>query len=122
MSEQLLVLEAGEALTDDEGKGIKLDGSYEAVIATAATDEIIGILKRGAAAGSEVDVALAGSEVPFRVSGTVKKGQFACLAADGTFTGGKTDAAVYAGIFTQNGVSGDLVMGIVATPARHELG
>ena len=120
--DRVLTLVAGEALTDDEGKGIKLDGSYNAVIATASTDEIMGVLKSGAASGSDVDVALPGSQVNVRVSGTVKRGQFGTLAADATFTGAKTDACVYACIFLQNGVSGDLVQALIVTPARHELG
>jgi hypothetical protein len=120
--DNVLTLVAGEDLTNDEGKGIKLDGSYNAIIATAVTDEIIGVLKVGAASGSDVDVALPGSQVQVRVSGTVKRGQFGSLAADATFTGGKADGSVFGCIILQNGVSGDLVQALIVGPARHELG
>ena len=121
--DNVLVLAAGEDLTSKEGAPIKLDGSYQAVMCDAVTDECIGILKQGGESAADVEVALAGSLGPVRVGGTVKAGQFGTITTGGeTVVGAKVDGAVYVCQFMQNGVSGDLVQALVLAPARHEEG
>jgi hypothetical protein len=117
---RVLVLTAGETLTDYEGYAIKLDGNYKAVKATAVTDEIIGILSKGAASAADVDVVIFGDAL-VRVSGTVKTGQFVAPAAAATCTAGKADNSVFCGIYLQNGVSGDLVPAFVFPSVYHEV-
>lgn len=117
---RMLVLTAGEALTDYEGYAIKLDGSGNAVKATAVTDEVIGILAKGAASGANVDVLIFGDGL-VRVSGAVKAGQFVAPAAAATCTAGKADNSVFCGIYLQNGASGDLVPAFVFPSVYHEV-
>lgn len=113
MSENNIVLIAGEDLTDDEGKAIKLDGSYHAVIATGITDVIVGVLQRGAASGGEVVVDLPGSVSAVRLAGTVYRGQQLEILAAATFQLSQTSTAKECAIALQNGVSGDLCPALV---------
>lgn len=122
MDDRVLVKKATADLTGKEGYAVKLDTDKNyVVIATAVTDEVVGVVKRGNTLGKEVEIVVWGY-CPLACSDTVAEGEYATLRADATFDGGKADGSVFCGMFMQAGVSGDLVPGFVFPAARHELG
>lgn len=111
---------AAETLTDKEGYGAMADGSGAVELADATTDEILGVIKQGAATGSEVSVALPGSITRVKLSGTVKKFDHGKIAADGTFLkSALATGDVVCVIFLEAGVSGDLIDALVVAPRLH---
>ncbi len=119
MSDNYFSAVAGEDLTGDEGKAVKLDGSGNIVICTAATDAPIGVLRAGAASAAAVSVALPGAVTPVLVNGTVKRFGHIEVAAAATGTPATYGSAAI--VFAQAleaGVSGDLVNALVLSPSE----
>ncbi len=120
MENRVLVKKATADLTGKEGYAVKLDTDTNyVVLATAASDEIVGILRRGKTAGNIVEIALWGYCGVF-VNDTVGVGEFVTLRADATFNGGKADGSVFCGNFEQDGVAGDLVPAFVYPGIKHK--
>ena len=109
-------------LVGAEGTPVKLFTDGTVIPCSAAADEAIGVVAVGAAVGSPVQVITAGQTMGgILVSGTVLRGQFATVAAAGTsFTAGKTDAAVFMGVFLENGVAGDYCQAFMFPGIKHK--
>jgi hypothetical protein len=119
MSQLKFSATAGEDLTGDEGKAVKLDGSGNVVICTATTDAPVGVCEQGGESGETVQIALPGAIVPVRINGTVKR--FGHLEVAGAATGTPATYGTGAIVFAQAleaGVSGDLVSALVLPPAE----
>ena len=120
MENRVLVKKATADLTGKEGYAVKLDTDKNyVVVATAASDEIVGVLRRGNTAGNEVEIAVWGYCGLF-VNDTVASGEFASLRSDATFDGGKADGSVFCAVFEQAGVAGDLVPAFVFPGIKHK--
>lgn len=118
---QVIVLTCGSAsLVGKEGLPCKLDADGTAILCTAAADEAVGVIERGAAIGAPVDVVVFG-QTGVVVSGVVKRGQVVTVAAAGTScTGGKVDGSTFMGAFLQNGAAGDTVAAFINQPTKHK--
>lgn len=103
-------------LVGKEGYAVKLHTDGTIIVVTAATDVPVGIVVSGAVAGDPVSIALPGSIVPVKLSGTVKQFAHGDVAADGTFTTSAYATNTKAVQFLEAGVSGDLVNALVLTP------
>ncbi len=103
-------------LVDKEGYAVKLHSDGTIIVCSAAADVPMGVLVAGAAIGSTVTVALPGSRVPVKLSGTVKQYAHGDLAADATFVTAAGSSACKCVQFLEAGVSGDLVNALVLTP------
>ena len=103
-------------LVDKEGYAMKLHTDGTIIVCSAATDVPAGVLRRGAAAGELVELALPGSIVPVKLSGTVKALAHGDVAADGTFVTSAYATNTKVVQFLEAGVSGDLVNALVLTP------
>jgi len=120
MEKRVLVKKATADLTGKEGYAVKLSADTNYVeVCTAAADEAIGVLQRVNTIGLEVEVVVFGY-CGLLVAGTVKSGQAATLTSASKFTGGRTDAAYYLGVFEQDGVSGDIVPAFVFPGIKHK--
>jgi hypothetical protein len=103
-------------LVDKEGYAVKLHTDGTVIVCSAATDIPMGVLVAGAAVGSPVSVALPGTIVPVKLSGTVKQYAHGDLAADATFVTAANSTACKCVQFLEAGVSGDLVNALILTP------
>ena len=103
-------------LVDKEGYAVKLHTDGTIIVCSAATDVPVGVLVAGAAVGSPVTIALPGSVVPVKLSGTVKQFAHGDVAADATFTTSAYATNTKCVQFLEAGVSGDLVNALVLTP------
>jgi hypothetical protein len=107
-------------LTDKEGYGVKADGAGKIALATATTDEIVGVIVQGAVAGEQVAVALPGATAAVKVSGAVKAFDAGKIAADGTFVvSAFAQNDVICVRFLEAGVSGDLPMALIQAAVKH---
>jgi hypothetical protein len=95
---------------------VKLHTDGTVIICTAVTDSPIGVLVRGGAVGASVEIALPGSIVPVKLSGTVKQFAHGDVAADASFTTSAYATNTKCVQFLEAGVSGDLVNALVLTP------
>jgi len=121
MSNRVLNLVAGEALAGKEGVPAKVTGG-KAFMCDAATDACIGVISRGGAINTEVEVTIFG-DVGIVAAETVTRGEHATLDAAGeSCDGGLADGAFVLGIFLQDGVAGDIVPAFVNAPMRYEEG
>lgn len=106
-------------LVGKEGYAVKLHTDGTVIICTAATDSPIGVLVSGAAVGANVEIALPGSIVPVKLSGTVKQFAHGDVAADATFTTSAYATNTMCVQFLEAGVSGDLINALVLTPCEY---
>jgi len=104
------------SLVGKEGYAVKLDADGTIIIVNGATNVPVGVLVRGADVGFPVEVALPGSIVPVKLSGTVKQFAHGDVAADGSFVSSAYATNTKAVQFMEPGVAGDLVNALVLTP------
>ena len=93
-----------------EGLAVKLSGG-KAVIATAATDKIIGVTQSKAAAGEPVSIKLrsGAGTVKVKISGTVAIGDRLTASTDGTLVATTTAANEVVGVALEAGAAGDFI-------------
>ena len=121
MSNRVLNLVAGEALTGKEGVPAKVTAGL-AYMCDAETDACIGVITVGAASGSEVEICYEG-EAPVVIADTVKRGEQLVLSSGGeSCDGGLASGSVRVGLALQDGVSGDKVPAYITLPLRYEEG
>lgn len=106
-------------LVDKEGYAVKLHTDGTIIVCAAATDSPVGVLVAGAVAGSPVTVALPGSIVPVKLSGTVKQFAHLDVAADATFTTSAYATNTMCAQALEAGVSGDLINALILTPCEY---
>lgn len=120
MEQRVLVKKATADLTGKEGLAVKLDADKNyVVLATAVSDEIVGVIQRGNSAGKEVEIVVFGY-CGLQINDNVGSGEFASLRADASFDGGKADGSVFCAIFDQDGVAGDRVPAFVFPGSKHK--
>jgi len=121
MSNRILVMTAGETLTDKEGAPAKITAGY-AYMCDAVTDACIGVISKGAASGSEVEITYFGDAF-VRTAESVSRGEHITIASGGeTCNGGLASGSVCLGLFTGAGAAGDLAPAFIVAPARYEEG
>ena len=123
MKRSLVFTCGSTTLVGAEGTPVKLNTADGTVVpCSAAADEAVGVVEVGGAVGAPVSVCVQGEpSVGLLASGAVKRGQVATVAAAGTsFTAGKTDGAVYMGVFLADGVAGDYIPAMVFPGSKHK--
>jgi len=83
----------------------------------------IGVVRVGAAVGSDADIALPGEIAPVILSGTVYKGSILAIDSDSKFAASTpSDGDIIGAIAMEAGVAGDLVNALIVKATRHEAG
>lgn len=109
------------SLVDKEGYGVKAASGV--VSLSGASALCIGVVRRGAAAGAYVDVAMPGDVAPVKLAGTVAVGDKLLVDSSSTFSASTpSDGDIIAAIALEAGASGDLRNALIVNAARHEAG
>lgn len=108
-------------LVGKEGYAVKAASGL--VELSAASTRAIGVVRRGAAAGAAVDVAMAGDVAPVLLAGTVYAGDTLAVGAGSTFTASTpTDGDIVMATALEGGVSGQLIDALIHVAHRYEAG
>jgi hypothetical protein len=108
-------------LVDKEGYSVKASSGLVELSANSAL--AIGVVRVGAAAGAPVDVALPGEIAPVLLSGTVSKGDILAIDSNSKFAASTpSDGDIVGAIALEDGVSGDLINGLIVKATRHKAG
>jgi len=102
-------------LVDMEGYAVKVASGLAEK--SAASTLMIGVVRKGAAAGKLCDIAMVGDIAPVILEGTVTEGARLKVTATSGFTASTpSDNDVMAAIALEDGDSGDLIDALICTP------
>lgn len=104
-------------------EGYSVKASSGKVLKSANSTLAIGVVRVGAAVGSNADVAMPGDIAPVKLAGAVNKGDMLAIGANSDFTASTpTDGDIIGAVALESGASGDLVDALIVKAHRYEAG